>query len=141
MYRSFVAAIISALIITYLDPFSTGKLVQFAMKNYNHGYHWFELIPFTLIGILGGIAGVIFIKLNIMMISYRKTNRWLRLHPILDITIIILITSIINFSNLYMRGSSSALLSLLFGRCDDVSVVDEYDMNAGNDSIVNALCK
>ena len=42
--------------------------------NYNDPWYFFELIPFVLIGIFGGIWGAIFIKANIYWCRIRKTT-------------------------------------------------------------------
>ncbi len=70
----------AALVLKYVDPSQTGKLVVFQIDydlpwcalapRYRSISHpcarlrrkWFEVLPFALIGVLGGIFGVIFIK-------------------------------------------------------------------------------
>ena len=42
--------------------------------NYNDPWYFFELIPFVLIGIFGGLWGALFIKANIYWCRIRKTT-------------------------------------------------------------------
>ena len=42
--------------------------------NYNDPWYLFELIPFVLIGIFGGIWGALFIRANIYWCRIRKNS-------------------------------------------------------------------
>ena len=73
--------------------------------------------------------------LNIKLNLYRKKHKWLYLHPVREVFFLSLLTSLINFPNIYLRGSSSALLAQLFTNCRDVNA-----LNTSSDNVYLALC-
>ena len=52
MWQSFVCAMTAAVTLHALDPFRIGKLVLYQVT-YSTGWHSFEIIPFSILGILG----------------------------------------------------------------------------------------
>ena len=52
MWQSFVCAMTAAVTLHALDPFRTGKLVLYQVV-YTTGWHGFEMIPFSILGIFG----------------------------------------------------------------------------------------
>ena len=52
-----------------------------------------------------------------------------------------LVTALVSFPNLFMKGNSGALLAQLFSSCDDIDVAADDDRNAGSDSVVRGLCE
>ncbi|RKF64235.1 H exchange transporter 3 [Erysiphe neolycopersici] len=119
MWQSFVCAMTGAVILQALDPFRSGKLVMYQVT-YSSGWHGFEMIPFFLLGIFGGIYGGVFIKLNMKIAELRKNTSWLP-GPITQVVIVALLTALTNFPNIYMRAQSSELLYSLFAECSEVT--------------------
>ncbi|KAI6247189.1 H(+)/Cl(-) exchange transporter 3 [Erysiphe necator] len=119
MWQSFVCAMTGAVILQAFDPFRSGKLVMYQVT-YSNGWHGFEMIPFFLLGIFGGIYGGLFIKLNMKIAMWRKNTSWLP-DPIIQVAIVALLTALINFPNIYMRAQSSELLYSLFADCSKVT--------------------
>ncbi|WFD19230.1 actin cytoskeleton and mitosis protein [Malassezia caprae] len=56
MWRTFLCALASTVALSFMNPFRTGKLVLFQVE-YNREWHYFEIVFFLLIGILGGLYG------------------------------------------------------------------------------------
>ena len=135
MWRSFWCSITATLVLSYIDPFQTGKLVQFGVTSNANQWNWREVPIFALVGCLGGFIGALFNVLNIKLNLYRKKHKWLYLHPVREVFFLSLITSIINFPNIYLRGSMSALLAQLFTNCRDVNA-----LNTSSDNVYLALC-
>eukprot|EP00050_Salpingoeca_kvevrii_P019513 m.86973 g.86973 ORF g.86973 m.86973 type:complete len:810 (-) comp8447_c0_seq3:105-2534(-) len=115
MWRSFFAAMVAAATLGALNPFLTGKLVKFSI-DYDHPWHWFELVPFALIGVFGGLYGAAFNKLNLMWCKFRKSSALGR-YPIGEVAGVAIITAILSFPNLYTRSSTSNLIRELFSEC------------------------
>jgi len=67
----------------FMNPFHTGQLVIFQVR-YSHSWVAFEMIPFLLLAILGGLMGTFFIKMNIKMCAFRKRSV-LANYPILEV--------------------------------------------------------
>ncbi|KAI1393828.1 chloride channel [Hypoxylon trugodes] len=115
MWQSFVCAMTAAVVLQAFDPFRSGKLVLYQVK-FSTGWHGFEVIPFALLGILGGIYGGLFIKANMRVAQWKKSASWLP-GPLTQVIIVALLTALINYPNFYMRAQSSELVSSLFSDC------------------------
>ncbi len=119
MWQSFVCAMIAAVTLQAFNPFRTGKLVLYQVT-YSSGWHGFEIVPFTLLGIMGGLYGGLFINLNMKIAKWRKTSRWAST-PVFEVLAIALLTAIVNFPNKFMRAQSSELVYMLFAECANVT--------------------
>jgi len=119
MWQSFVCAMIAAVTLQAFNPFRTGKLVLFQVT-YHSGWHAFELIPFAILGIIGGLYGSLFIKLNMRVAEWRRTRNYLK-SPLLEVTIVALITALINYPIKFMRAQASELVYTLFAECVDIT--------------------
>lgn len=115
MWQSFVCAMTAAVMLQALDPFRSGQLVLYQVK-YSTGWHSFELVPFALLGILGGIYGGLFIKANMSVACWKKSAPWLP-GPVIQVVAVALLTALVNYPNHYMRAQSSELVSNLFAEC------------------------
>ncbi|KAL9603500.1 MAG: hypothetical protein Q9219_001187 [cf. Caloplaca sp. 3 TL-2023] len=115
MWQSFVCAMVAAVTLQAFNPFRTGKLVLYQVT-YSTGWHGFEMVPFAILGIIGGLYGALFIRLNMRVSRWRKTSRWAS-SPVLEVAIVAFCTAIINYPNKFMRAQSSELVYLLFAEC------------------------
>jgi chloride channel 3/4/5 len=118
MWQSFVCAMVAAVTLHTLNPFRTGKIVLYQVT-YTRGWHRFEIVPFIFLGIIGGLYGGLFIKVNMKFAQWRKNRK--HSFPLLEVAIIALITAVINYPNLFMRAQISELVYYLFAECDRVS--------------------
>lgn len=119
MWQSFVCAMVAAVTLQAFNPFRTGKLVLYQVT-YTSGWHGFEMVPFAFLGIIGGLYGALFIKMNMRIARWRSSSRWAKA-PILEVLVIAVITAIINFPNKFMRAQSSELVYMLFAECRAVT--------------------
>ena len=119
MWQSFVCAMVAAVTLQAFNPFRTGKLVLYQVT-YSSGWHGFEMVPFAILGIIGGLYGGVFIKLNMKIAKWRKTSRWAGT-PILEVLAVALLTAVVNFPNKFMRAQSSELVYTLFAECANLS--------------------
>ena len=71
LWRAFFCALVAAATLKYLNPYPNGNLVEFYVT-YDAPWHLFELFGFAFLGILGGLYGALFIKLNVIWSSLRK---------------------------------------------------------------------
>ncbi|KAJ3266767.1 hypothetical protein HDU77_010147 [Chytriomyces hyalinus] len=117
MWRSFFCAMVGAIALRVMNPFRTGKLVWFEVK-LSRKWHGFELPAFILLGVLGGLFGATFIRLNTRLAKYRKLY-W-NDKPILEVVIVALITGFIGFAHVYLRVSTVDLVANLFRECADI---------------------
>ncbi|KAI9507422.1 chloride channel [Russula earlei] len=116
MWRSFFCAMIAAMTLRFLDPFGTGKLVLFQVT-YDKDWHAYELVPFLLLGVFGGLYGAYFSKLNYRWCRDVREKTWLRNHPVAEVLLITAITAILSFINGYTLMSGTELVYNLFAMC------------------------
>ncbi|KAI9665429.1 MAG: hypothetical protein M1829_005708 [Trizodia sp. TS-e1964] len=118
MWQSFVCAMVAAVTLKAFNPFRTGKLVLYQVT-YSSGWHGFEIIPFALLGIIGGLHGGLFIKLNMKIAEWRKSSPLFK-GPVTEVIAVALVTALINFPNVFMRAQSSELVYYLFAECSAI---------------------
>lgn len=143
MWQSFVCAMIAAVTLQALNPFHTGKIVLFQVT-YTSGWHTFELIPFILLGLVGGIYGGLFTKLNMKWAKFRRsTQNLIRGRPVAEVTFIATITAVMNFPNIFMRAQLSELVYYMFAECEVIGSDDMFGLckvtTAGSISVILLL--
>ncbi|PBK81935.1 hypothetical protein ARMGADRAFT_1171198 [Armillaria gallica] len=116
MWRSFFCAMIAAITLKMLDPFGTGKLVLFQVT-YDRDWHAYELFPFVLLGVFGGIYGAYFSKLNYRWSRHVRNGTWLKTHPVAEVLLVTLLTTVLCFVNPYTRMGGTELVYNLFSEC------------------------
>ncbi|KAK5030526.1 chloride channel [Exophiala sideris] len=128
MWQSFVCAMVAAVTLHALDPFHTGKIVLYQVT-YTTGWHSFEIIPFILLGVIGGVYGGMFIQLNMLIARLRKSSGYpLREKPLLEVLIIAVISALVNFPNTFMRAQLSELVYYLFAECATIGNNDIFGL-------------
>lgn len=143
MWQSFVCAMVAAVTLQAINPFRTGKIVLYQVE-YSSGWHGFEMLPFALLGIIGGVYGGLFVKLNMLVAKFRRSNaNPLRDFPILEVLFVSVLTAIVNYPNTMMRGQSSELVHSLFSECGKLGTDDLFGLckitTAGTISMVSLL--
>ncbi|KAK0212563.1 chloride channel [Desarmillaria ectypa] len=116
MWRSFFCAMIAAITLKMLDPFGTGKLVLFQVT-YDRDWHAYELFPFVLLGVFGGIYGAYFSKLNYRWSRHVRNGTWLKTHPVAEVLLVTLLTTVLCFLNPYTHMGGTELVYNLFAEC------------------------
>ncbi|GAA5982488.1 hypothetical protein JCM11641_006131 [Rhodosporidiobolus odoratus] len=118
LWQSFVCAIVAAVTLQYIDPFNTGKLALFAVTA-SQVWRGFELVPWLLLGICGGIWGAWFIRLNEEWERMRRASG-LKNWPVSEVAALALFTAIVSYLILFMRIPSAELVVNLFQDCGGV---------------------
>ncbi|MCJ1252902.1 hypothetical protein MMC24_000708 [Lignoscripta atroalba] len=119
MWQSFVCAMVAAVSLQAFNPFRTEKLVLYQVT-YTSGWHGFEMVPFALLGIIGGLYGGLFIRLNMAIARWRRSSR-ISNSPVLEVFLVATVTALVNFPNTFMRAQSSELVYTLFAECAAVT--------------------
>lgn len=129
LWRSFFCALVAAFVLRSINPFSNEHMVMFYV-DYTRPWILIELLPFALLGALGGIVGSMFIKFNVRWCYTRKSSI-LAQYPVTEVLAVALVTSFINYPNEFTRINSSELIKLLFSPCGiaDVSMLCDYQRN------------
>ncbi|KAI4502693.1 hypothetical protein M0802_002605 [Mischocyttarus mexicanus] len=129
LWRSFFCALIAAFVLRSINPFGNEHSVLFYVE-YNKPWIFFELIPFVMLGIMGGIIGTLFIKANLFWCRYRKTSK-LGQYPVTEVLIVTVVTAVIGYPNPYTRMNTSQLIYLLFSQCgvSNADILCDYNRN------------
>ncbi|XP_050801287.1 H(+)/Cl(-) exchange transporter 3 isoform X6 [Gopherus flavomarginatus] len=132
LWRSFFAALVAAFVLRSINPFGNSRLVLFYVE-YHTPWYLFELFPFILLGVFGGLWGAFFIRANIAWCRRRKSTKFGK-YPVLEVIIVAAVTAVIAFPNPYTRLNTSELIKQLFTDCGPLesSSLCDYrnDMNA-----------
>lgn len=122
-----------------MNPFRTGKLVLFQVT-YDRDWHFFEIIFFIIIGILGvsafyasfdssdflsffgpatsqGLYGALVIKFNLQVAAFRR--RHLQNHAVLEAVTLATLTALVGYFNRFLRIDMTESLAILFRECED----------------------
>ncbi|CAK9302022.1 unnamed protein product [Gordionus sp. m RMFG-2023] len=127
LWRSFFCAMVAAFVLRSINPFGNDHLVSFYV-DYNKPWFMFELVPFILLGVFGGIIGAFLIKANYYWCKYRKTSK-LGKYPFSEVLLVTLITAFSCFPNPYTRESMNDLISQLFQDCSPSNQIDLCNNN------------
>jgi len=99
LWRSFFCALVAAFVLQSINPFGNDHSVLFYVE-YNNPWMFFELIPFLLLGVMGGLVGAAFIRANIAWCKFRKSSR-LGQYPVIEVLLVALATAVFAFPNPY----------------------------------------
>ncbi|KAJ2992544.1 hypothetical protein HDV02_002996 [Globomyces sp. JEL0801] len=122
MLRSFFCALVASVTLQvflltilqqFIDPYR-GKQVLY-QASYTRNWYFFEIIFFAFLGILGGLSGAFFIKMNMKIQHFRKTYDLIKDHPIMEVAALALLTSILGSFSIY-TSMPAMIWGGLYGR-------------------------
>eukprot|EP00475_Leptophrys_vorax_P012573 TRINITY_DN19000_c0_g1_i1.p1 TRINITY_DN19000_c0_g1~~TRINITY_DN19000_c0_g1_i1.p1 ORF type:complete len:847 (-),score=154.28 TRINITY_DN19000_c0_g1_i1:20-2560(-) len=124
MWRSYFCAIVAALVLKAFYSSPLGKIVPFQIS-YTHAYLWFEVIPFVFLGLIGGVLGAIFIRINLYVQSMRKQvwPKW----PVTEAVVLAAVTAFLSFVSIFMRVTTVTLVASLFDICENLDPATEVN--------------
>ncbi|KAL6947414.1 hypothetical protein ACO0QE_002298 [Hanseniaspora vineae] len=116
LFKTFFAAIVSTLFLTFLNPYGTGKAVLF---NVNYASDWvpLELPLFTLVGVGGGVFGALFCKFVRFWGGWFRSKRLLKNKPVREVLVIALVTAFLSFANPFTNTSVASVLASVASPC------------------------
>ncbi|KAI9097254.1 chloride channel [Phlyctochytrium arcticum] len=123
MWRSFFCALIAAATVRLINPIGGGRIVLFQVDWQGAdtmGGVWriWEIFPFALVGILGGLYGAFFIRITAFWASVRNRT-WLGNWPVLEVIIIAFLTAAVSFFFDLTRIANGELVRQLFVQCTE----------------------
>ncbi|QRV93848.1 ClC voltage-gated chloride channel protein [Ceratobasidium sp. AG-Ba] len=116
MWRSFFCAMVAAATLKFMDPFGTGKIVLFQVT-YTKAWHAYELVPFFVLAVFGGVYGAYFSKLNYRWSRDVRNKSWMKKHPVAEVALVTLVTTLLCFLNPYTRMGGTELVYNLLAQC------------------------
>jgi chloride channel 3/4/5 len=96
LFRTFFCCITAALTLKFLNPYGTGKIVLFEVR-YLIDFEYFEMIPFILLGMLGGATGALFIKASRFWAKSFRRIPFVKKWPLLEVCVVALITGVSSY--------------------------------------------
>lgn len=126
LWLSFLCAFVAGIFLKVLIRSPTSNSIMFDVK-FDREWHFFELVFFAGLGVLGGLLGALLIRMNLQIQAFRRKSRsktWIGRHPIIEVAMIAVVTSAISYFNVFMRVDQTELLTILFRECQDD--VDSY---------------
>ena len=115
MWRSYFCALVATAVLAGMNPFRTGQLVMFQV-HYDRSWHFFELIPFIMIGIFGGLYGAFVIRWNLRAQAFRK--KYLTKFAVPEAVLLAGVTAIICYPNMFLRIDMTENMEILFRECE-----------------------
>lgn len=113
MVRCLWSAAVAYLVLKMLNPFGTGSVVLFEIT-YDRSFAYLELIPYTLLGVMGGLYGAAFNRLNFLWSSKVRSKTWMASHPVWEVLLIALVTLLVAPFNRFTNMGGTELVAELF---------------------------
>ncbi|CAH7688589.1 chloride channel [Phakopsora pachyrhizi] len=117
MWRSCWCTMVAVATLKALDPFRTGKTVLFEVT-YDRSWHFVELNAFILLGIIGGVLGAFFAKANNWWSKNVRKISIISNHPIFEVLVISLVTSLLAFTDRFMKLGGTELVYEMLAECN-----------------------
>ncbi|KAI9038024.1 chloride channel protein [Aspergillus affinis] len=116
LFRTFFCCIAATLSLKFLNPYGTGKVVLFEVR-YHGDWEFFEMAIFILLGVMGGVLGALFIKASSLWARSFRRIPVIKRRPMLEVTLVALLTGVTSFWNRYTKLPVSELLFELASPC------------------------
>lgn len=117
LFQTFFCCIVAALMLKFLNPYGTSKIVLFEVR-YTTDWRAFELIIFAFLGMAGGLIGALFIKASRFWASTFRRLKIIKNYPLVEVVLVSLITGVLGFWNRYTKLPVAELLFELAAPCD-----------------------
>ncbi|KPI34797.1 H(+)/Cl(-) exchange transporter 3 [Cyphellophora attinorum] len=116
MWRAFICSLCAAMVLRGLDPTGTGRLVLFETK-WSGSYEAYHYPVFILLGILGGIFGGLFCRLNFLWSRWFRSFSLIKTRPVFEVSLIVLATTLLQFPNPLTREPGDVTIKALLVDC------------------------
>lgn len=114
LWKSFYVALCATTTLEYINPFRNGKIVLFNVT-YDRDWKVQEIPIFVILGVFGGLYGKYVSKWNINYVHFRRVylNKW----PVREVVLLALITSLISYTNEFLKLDMTESMGILFHEC------------------------
>ncbi|KAI6651719.1 H(+)/Cl(-) exchange transporter isoform X2 [Oopsacas minuta] len=133
LWKALAAAMAGVFTVRYISPTDTHHCSFFL--NFDTDWNMFELIPFSMLGVLGAFYGVFFIKCNLFWTRYKATYHFAK-YPILETFVLAFITSLLAFPNPFTKAEATQVIKQLTSKCNvgDSGYLCAYNWSSSADS-------
>ncbi|RDI76790.1 hypothetical protein Vi05172_g13214 [Venturia inaequalis] len=116
LWRAFLCSLTAAVFLKAFNPTGTGKLVLFE-TDYGTMYRPEHYLIFILLGIVGGIFGGVFCKLNYMWSKWFRKFLLIKNYPVFEVFLIVLATAVLQYPNPVIREPGDMVIKMLLVDC------------------------
>ncbi|KAL0232436.1 hypothetical protein PCE1_002777 [Barthelona sp. PCE] len=116
LFYSFFASIVSDTVFHIINPTHSRSIALIPLK-FTAAFSFDSLFYYVFIGIVMGIAGAMFIKVNVLWTRYIRKDK-ISKFPVLEVMCISLLTSILAYPYLLTRGTLHHMLDIVLSGCD-----------------------
>lgn len=116
LWRAFLCSLVAAVVLKFLNPTGTGKLVLFE-TNYGIEYDPIHYLVFILLGVAGGIFGGVFCRANFLWSKTFRKYPIIKNHPVFELSLVVLATALLQFPNPMTREPGDVILKTLLVDC------------------------
>lgn len=106
----------AAITLKLCNPFGTGKLVLFETK-YGDSYSGVHYLVFVILGIMGGVWGGTFTKLNYYWARWFRKLPLIKSHPMLEVAIVVVAVASLQFIAPATRARYDVIIRRLLVDC------------------------
>jgi chloride channel 3/4/5 len=103
-----------------LNPTGTGKLVLFETK-YGIEYEPVHYLVFIVLGVVGGIFGGLFCKLNFIWSKHFRKIPLIKRNPVFEVGLVVLATALLQFPNPLTREPGDIIIKNLLVDCSHIA--------------------
>ncbi|GAO50862.1 hypothetical protein G7K_4981-t1 [Saitoella complicata NRRL Y-17804] len=116
MWRAFCCAVTAALTLKFLNPHATGELTLLKL-DFERSWTGPDLVVYVVIAFIGGIYGALFNNLNTLWTRRIRGLSYIKRHPVLEVLVLVILTSSISYQNAFTRISGTDLVRKLTSPC------------------------
>lgn len=116
LWRAFLCSLVAAIVLKFLNPTGTGKLVLFE-TNYGIEYDPIHYLVFIFLGIVGGLFGGVFCRANFLWSKSFRKYPIIKNHPVFELSLVVLATALLQFPNPMTREPGDVILKTLLVDC------------------------
>ncbi|KAG9206209.1 hypothetical protein G6514_004931 [Epicoccum nigrum] len=120
LWRAFLCSLTAAIILKLLNPTGTGKLVLFETK-YGIEYEPVHYLVFIVLGVVGGIFGGLFCKLNFIWSKHFRKIPLIKRNPVFEVGLVVLATALLQFPNPLTREPGDIIIKNLLVDCSHIA--------------------
>ena len=117
LWRAFVCSLFAAMTLKALNPTGTGKLVLFE-TNFGTTYQPVHYLIFCLLGVVGGIWGGLFCKINFIWSRTFRKYSIIKNYPVFEVFLVVLATALIQYPNPLTREPGDVIIKNLLVDCN-----------------------
>lgn len=118
LWRAFLCSLCAAVVLKALNPTGTGKLVLFE-TDYGVTYEPIHYVVFVFLGVVGGIFGGVFCKLNMVWSKWFRGFWFIKNYPVFEAFLIVLATALLQYPNPMTRIMGDETIKQLLVDCRD----------------------